>query len=134
MLRYVILLIFFVGIASCKKEKDKIDLDVTGSWELESASGMLGTTTYPPGNGNLLLLESNGRLERRKPSEMPEIGNYTLSKGSECRPEEPDAIVLTFQLPGYEPAENFVRIEADKLHLNSEVCVSDGGYLIYRRI
>jgi hypothetical protein len=134
MLRYFFTMIIFASIASCKK--DKIDLDVNGTWELMSISSMAGYNTYPPGNGHLLILQSGGYLEMREPGESPEIGHYSLSKNSnycDIGPGREDYIIISFHLQGAS-YENFISLNNDTLNLSGDVCVSDGAYLVYRRI
>lgn len=133
MFRNLLFFVIIVSISSCRK--DKVDLDVSGTWEMVSVSGMLGITTYQPGNGRQLVLESNGNLEKSEPGKAPENGHYSLSKKPDCAtiPGREGKILITFHLPT-STYQCYVEITGDKLYINSEVCVSDGSLAIYRRI
>lgn len=133
MLRNFLFLFLFVSISSCTK--DGINLDVSGTWELVSAQAMAGSITYQPGNGYQLTLQSSGSFERREPGRAPETGHYILSKKPDCVqiPGREGRIIITFHSTT-SAYQCYVEIIDDKLHVNSEVCVSDGLLAIYRRI
>jgi hypothetical protein len=134
---YCFFFLVFLCFASCKKQnEEKINLNVSGTWELVSVGSLGGFTEYPPGNGHVLILKSDGYLELQEPGQPSETGHYSLSKEKErCGPDVPqvEVVILTFHTARGD-SKHHVAIDGNLLKLNSVFCAVDGSYFVYRRI
>ena len=88
-MKALIISLFLVFLFSCKKDGVSSDFrnKITGSWEIERFSGF-GTITFPPGNGGIIVLFSNGNFERRQHDTVMFRGKYFLKAKSDCYPRE----------------------------------------------
>jgi hypothetical protein len=70
---YVLIVFLIPACIGCKKDKDEPSKDLVGYWELAQAQGgMTPVTTYPAGNGSLLVIKDdtyayygNGQLVKK---------------------------------------------------------------------
>jgi len=67
--------------ASCKKNtKGSSSQNLVGTWELRAnQSSMMPLTTYPPGNGNLLIFTDHS-YSIEKNGQTVKTGNYTIAE------------------------------------------------------
>jgi len=66
--------------ASCKKNTKSSSQNLVGSWELRATqSSMMPNTSYPPGNGNLLIFTDHS-YSIAKGGQTVKTGNYTVAE------------------------------------------------------
>ena len=125
--------LFSLVTFSCKKEKDDLDnAEVIGNWELSVTSAMSGLQNYPPGNGNILKLRSDGSFEQIIPGQPTRQGYYKYKSKQDCSPQYSSNKVLILYHDGYDDI-HYVKTEAGKLLLNTSNCLADGGSFTYLR-
>ena len=130
-------IIFSLIVSSCSKDHqfNNLKTQVLGKWEIEEyVCGLCITpvTMYPAGNGNIIVLFNDGSFERRMHDSVTFRGKFFLSKSEECGKPDSDIAFSTNESLNSTP--RFIKIEAEKLHLNIPYCYSDGALTIYRRI
>ncbi|MEP6746442.1 MAG: hypothetical protein ABJB86_01880 [Bacteroidota bacterium] len=117
-------------LAACSKEK--LEKKVTGMWELENFSGYPFNNNYqPPGNGNIILISSDGSFERRKHDTVTFRGAYSIKNKKDCYPRETNWFFSTT-----EPNSTgmYIDTEDNKLTLSTPGCIQDGGTTSYRKL
>ncbi|HEX7906269.1 MAG TPA: hypothetical protein VF487_20485 [Chitinophagaceae bacterium] len=133
----LLLLLFVTIIFSCKKENDLNDLKnkISGKWELrqiicgECANPI---TYFLQGNGNVIVLSTEGVFERRIDDSITFQGSYVLQRNKECNKATGDIALSTNE--GSDPRPLFVQLDADNLQLSTPYCYADGATSIYRRV
>lgn len=139
MLRYLFILSVSVIFISCKKDGG-FNSAIVGTWELESSHGFTGMSTYPPGNGNILKFNADGRFERIFTGSPTRTGRYSTGDKEDCHPRQSKKSVTFYPINGigvFEgplPETEYITIEPDKISLQTSNCLMDGGITKYRRI
>ncbi len=122
-----------IGIAilySCKKD-NVIQNDIIGTWEYVSFVGYpFNTDPLPPGNGNIIVIRSNGVFERRSHDTTIFKGTYSIENRNDCQGDAKEPFFKTTD-PNF--VENVISVTHDSLLLSSSRCLADGGTVIYRR-
>ena len=130
--------IFVLGLSlfifSCKKDGvGSIKKEIVGTWEIEKYSGYPFTQPpYPPGNGKIIMIGSDGNFERRAHDTLLFKGRYFVLHKKDCSPRESDLVLLTNETAS--DSYSYVDIENGKLTLTTPSCWADGGTAYYRRI
>src|SRR6266849_1880600 len=110
---------------SCKKSGNGTNA-FTGTWELIKHSGYpFNNPTYPPGNGNLLVINKNGSFEFKQHDTVQSSGHYDLRLKQDCYPREGN-ILMTFYRTDYNYSL-YVSIHDGELWLDTPNCYQDGG-------
>lgn len=84
-----IVILFCTFIFSCSKDRWLEDFknQVAGKWEIEKrvcGERMNPLITYPEGNGNIIVLLTDGTFERRLHDSVTFKGRFFLNKSDEC--------------------------------------------------
>jgi hypothetical protein len=84
MKRLLLIICLAVITMGCKKSGNPKPQGVVGKWELSlEVGGIAGITNhYAPGNGNILLLNSNNTYQRYKQGALIYQGTYQVVKSS----------------------------------------------------
>lgn len=134
----LLLLLFVTIIFSCKKENDLNDLKnkISGKWELRQI--ICGECPNPityflQGNGNVIVLSTEGIFERRIDDSITFQGSYVLQRNKECNKATGDIALSTNERSDPRPVF-FVQLDADNLQLSTPYCYADGATSIYRRV
>ena len=125
------LIVLLVAAVSC--HDGGLEDDIIGKWEIQESTCFgcpVMFTTYPEGNGNILIFKSNGAYERRENNVAVFKGKYSIKKSEVCDKE--DDALHTNESPG--TTSDIVSIESGKLQLNTPPCLADGGITVYRRL
>jgi len=132
----LIILLSFIFF-SCSKDNrlENLRNQVAGKWEIEKR--VCGECTnpliiYPEGNGNIIVLLTDGTFERSIHDSVTFKGMFFLNKSDECGKPDSDISLSTNETST--PTALFVQIESGKLQLSTPYCYSDGASTIYRRI
>ena len=119
---------------SCKKGNDLfLNNRFQGVWEFEDFSGYPFNNNYlPPGNGKIIVLNSNGSFERRQHDTVLFRGRYFLRNQKDCY-EEQKKIHFTTNDTAYS-WDVYIDINSGKLTFGTPNCYADGGVSFYRKI
>ena len=135
----VILISIIVMSCSKNHEKDRklenFKNQVVGKWEIEKnvcGECSISNTTYPEGNGNIIVLSNDGSFERLVHDSLTFRGKFLLSMSEECSSSNPTIAITTNEISNSTP--HFATIESEKLTLSTPNCYADGSITIYRRI
>lgn len=131
------LLLILPILFSCKKENDisNLRIKIIGTWELEKnicGECITQVSTFPQGNGNIIVLSANGTFERRKHDTLLFKGYYSLKKNKECNKRSGDIAFSTNE--SSTPTPFYITIDTDKLELSTPYCYADGAINIYTRL
>lgn len=131
MKRYrLVALLFPLLLLSCRK--DRFIKDLTGSWEITQGYTFGGPVSYPPGNGNILVLRKDRSFEQQYPGNSTISGYYTVETREDCSPRtDKKALVLHFD---NSTQASYVGVSDNTLSLSTSNCIADGGTAIYRRL
>ena len=130
--------IFLIAIfSSCNKDNqlENFKTQLAGKWEIEKKSCGLclnPLTTYPEGNGNIIVFLSDGTFERRIHDSVTFKGRFFLTKSNECGKPNTDIALSTDESIAILPL--FVQIISGKLYISTPHCYMDGAGTTYRRI
>lgn len=119
---------------SCKKKSDKYGdanpNSVVGTWELRaSGGGITGqTTTYPVGNGNLLILTDSTYQRISTGLTSGDSGTYYIRTDTSASQQVRKIIIFNNYDPPY---KTVIEVDAQNLTLAGEG--PDMGYTTYRR-
>ncbi|HEY1114761.1 MAG TPA: hypothetical protein VGE66_14425 [Chitinophagaceae bacterium] len=121
-------------LGACTKEAGDLQAfrPFAGTWEAEQFIGFPGNVTLPPGNGRILVLETNGMMESRRNDTVLYRGRYFLQYKQDCHPRESSLYFTTNDSSFL--WESYIQTNGDKLTLSTSNCLADGGSTIYRRI
>ena len=133
----LIVIIFCTFVFSCSKDRRLEDFknQVAGKWEIEKricGECMNPLTTYPEGNGNIIVLLTDGTFERRIHDSVTFKGKFFLNISDECGKPGSDISLFTNESSITTPL--FVQIVGGKLQLSTPYCYSDGSSTLYRKI
>jgi hypothetical protein len=110
--------------------------EVAGTWELDKIMCDLcipPVSTFPPGNGNIIVLSANGSYESKKHDTLLFSGSYTLQEKEDCF-ERSSNLTFSTNDSANTLSNNYIIIEDDKLTFSTPNCLADGATTIYRRI
>ena len=124
-------------VSSCGKDSrlENLKNEIGGKWEIEKricGECITPLTIYPEGNGNIIVLLTEGTFERRLYDSVIFKGKFFLNKSAECDKPGTDISLSTNESSNVTPL--FVQIESGKLELSTPYCYTDGASTIYRRI
>ncbi len=124
-------------VSSCGKDNrlENFKNQISGKWEIEKrvcGECMNPLITYSEGNGNTIVLLTDGTFERRIHDSVIFKGKFFLTKSAECGKPGSDISLSTNESSNVTPL--FVQIESGKLQLSTPYCYTDGASTIYRRI
>lgn len=120
-----------VSFLSCRKDIKNLKKDISGTWEIEKNINYSGIINYAPGNGNTIVLSSNGSFERFENGSSVFKGSYTLKRKEDCQSREDDILFST-----NEPNSTafYTRIENEELIFNTPNCYADGNTAYYVKL
>jgi hypothetical protein len=127
-------LLLVLALFSCAKDngESNTNKNIIGTWELSKAAGFAQTTTYPPGNGHIIIIGANGHFERRQNNAVVFSGNYTIRKKKDCHERSTDVILATNE--NNWNSDQYVEVENELLSLSTSNCLQDGGSSYYRKL
>jgi len=132
MRKIAFLLTSVVVFYSCKKDQlSQLRSQFSGTWEFEKSIGAFANTGLPPGNGNIILLGTDGSFERRKHDTIIFKGVYFLEERKDCYGDEKKIFFKTSD-SSY-TADVSIETGANTLTMNTSDCYADGGATIYRK-
>ena len=133
MRKIFVLLFAAILIFSCSKDKGLTNFknELTGTWELAGFIGFPGSLNFPPGNGNVLILGTDGSYESKTPDTVLYNGSYSLKRKRDCFQQQTD-IILSTDHPL--TTIQYVMVKKDSLSLSTPSCYADGGTAFYRRL
>ena len=126
--------ILIVFIVSCSKDKETLKQpeEFSGEWEIEKFIGYPQNHDYTAGNGEIIILRKNGKFERKQQNAIIFSGNFFLEHKNDCGATKKETFFST-----NDSAYNWnskIRIESNKLFLETSSCVADGGVSIYKKL
>ena len=142
-MRYLLLAIIFMAFAGCKKQgasnEDGENGSLIGNWELyRTFGGMMPTTTYNPGNGNLLRFDST-TYQMIRGGQIVLQGTYQLKTDSLTDVNSCALLPPRSSAPNWIVADSstglrtFYEINGNTLTTTSGCIPADGGGSIYKR-
>ena len=117
---------------SCKKSTVALNPGFIGTWEIERYTGYPFPAPYAAGNGNLLKLYENRKVERFESGVLVESGTFTFKKKKDCYEREEKTLII-FTYPNNKQ-EYYISLNDDQLWLSGSNCLQDVGTAIYRRL
>lgn len=115
-----LILITVLVVHGCKKSNSIKHLKTTfaGKWEYERYSGYPFTNTYsPPGNGQYIILGTNGSFERRLHDSLIFKGTYSLEEKPDCYPAASTTYFSTNE-SNYS-TEGYIALDSNKLTITT---------------
>lgn len=129
-MRTIFIIAITLFIFSCKKAA--YEKKLSGTWEYEHFSGYPFTQpVLPPGNGNVIVLGSNGSFQRMKHDTLLFKGTYKLILQKDC--DGPKKWLFTTDDASF-GSDRYVSVDENKLYFNTPACYQDGGTTVYNRI
>ena len=124
-------------LVSCRKDKEILNDQLTGTWELtKTFGGWGGTTEYAAGNGNTLTFTNSTYTRHFKNTDLDFTvsGNYVVYTGKPCdMAAETTVINFDTTVPSSTNASE-ISIADGILTFNTTACIVDGGGSSYRKI
>jgi hypothetical protein len=129
---FILLLIVFV--TSCSKDKDfsKQAKEFSGEWEIEKFIGFPDNQDYPAGNGEIIILKKDGSFERKEQNVVVFTGRFYLENKKDCGSSKKETFFSTND--STYSWDSKIKIENNKLLLESSNCFADGGVSFYRKL
>ena len=134
-MKRIFLLLAVLCMFSCKKEKAirQLQKDIAGAWELAKYSGYpFNQLPYPPGNGNIIMLDENGGFTRMKHDTVLFRGNYHIDSKKDCYNSPHDKAFYTNETNSGN--YNYIFIDSGRLVFSTPNCFIDGGNTYFRRL
>jgi hypothetical protein len=127
-------LILIIIFCSCTKDKDQQNLaeKFSGEWEIEKFIGFPNNQDYSAGNGEIIVLRKNGRFEKKQHNVEIFSGQFYLENKKDCGASVKETFFSTND-SSYS-WDSKIRIEYNKLFLESSACVADGGVSIFKKL
>lgn len=117
---------------SCKKSAATSEPGFIGTWEIEQYTGYPFPTPFAPGNGNLLKLLENTKVERFEAGVLVESGTFSFKKKKDCYVREEKTLIV-FKYPNNKQ-EFYISLNNGQLWLSASNCLVDAGTAIYRKL
>lgn len=130
-MKYILIIAVAVTVLiSCKKDKNNVYKEYAGKWELKSKGGLF-VQFFPPGNGNILILEVNRVYKRFQSDTLKFTGSYTIENLIDCD-KASDKVIVSDSLG---PNRMLVGLFQDStLYFYQSECIADGLTITYRRV
>jgi hypothetical protein len=130
----IFILLSIVFLASCSKDKDfkKQSEKFAGEWEIEKFIGFPENQDYPAGNGEIIILKKDGTFESKQQNVVVFSGRFYLENKKDCGSLKNETFFSTNDST-YSWSSK-IRVENNKLLLESSNCFADGGVSIYRKL
>ncbi len=134
-MKRILPLLVVLCICSCKKQKGlrQLQKDIAGTWELAEYSGYpFNQPVYPPGNGNIIILDEYGGYIRMKHDTLVFNGSYRIEKKKDCYQRDNDMAFFTNE--NNSGTYQYVAMDSGRLTFSTPNCYMDGGTAYYRRL
>lgn len=115
---------------SCRKDKfENLRMQATGTWEYHRYVGYPFTApTLPRGNGQIIVIGTDGSFEKRSHDTVTFRGSYTFYEKKDCYGKEKE---IFFKTSDANSLEKKLTVNGDTLKFYHSNCLTDGGMVIY---
>ena len=123
--------LFIFLLSACKKDK-QLGQQFAGKWEFENFSGYPFNNNFQaPGNGNIIVLSTDGSFERRKFDTVLFRGTYSVTEKKDCLSRTHNWYFSTSESNS---TDRYIDFEGNRLTFSTPNCFQDGGTAYYRKL